>query len=128
MNSLRRWARFNAVGLMGAVVQLSALALLNHVLPKHYLYTSSLAVELTLLHNFFWHIHYTWRDRCYTSSRLGQGLRFQLSNGSVSLFGNLAVMHLLVGSAHLPPLPANLLAILCCSAVNFVVGDHWVFG
>jgi putative flippase GtrA len=27
------------------------------------LYATAAAIELTLLHNFVWHLHYTWRDR-----------------------------------------------------------------
>lgn len=126
-NPLHRWARFNAVGMLGALLQLSTLALLNRVFPRHYLLTSASAVELTLLHNFLWHLHYTWPDRRHTTSRLRQCLRFHLSNGSVSLLGNLALMRLLVGKVHLPTLLANLLAILCCSALNFFVGNNWVF-
>jgi hypothetical protein len=38
---------------------LGMLALLNHAAPRHYLAATSAAIELTLLHNFFAHLHYT---------------------------------------------------------------------
>ena len=127
MNGLRRWGRFNAVGVLGAIVQLSALTLLNRGFPGHYLSVSAAAIELTLVHNFFWHLHYTWRDRRDHTSRFGQCLRFHLSNGLVSLLGNLAVMRLLVHTTTLPLPVDNGIAILCCSLVNFLLGNSWAF-
>ena len=126
MNALVRWCKFNLVGAMGMVVQLGALAVINHCLPGHYLYASAAAMELALVHNFAWHLRYTWRDR-RDGSRFAQFIRFHLSNGMVSLVGNLVLMKLLVGGAHLPVLASNGIAILCCSIVNFSLGDQWAF-
>jgi putative flippase GtrA len=127
MNTLVRWGKFNAVGAMGMVVQLAALAVLVHCAPGHYLYASAAAIELTLLHNFVWHLHYTWRDRRDNSALMAQLMRFHLSNGLVSMAGNLALMRVLVQEAHMPLLAANTIAILCCSIVNFLLGDCWAF-
>ena len=63
MNTFVRWGKFNLVGAMGMVVQLAALAFFNRLAAGHYLYASAAAVELAVLHNFVWHVHYTWRDR-----------------------------------------------------------------
>jgi putative flippase GtrA len=127
MNPIIRWAKFNLVGAMGMAVQLTALALFNRILRGHYLYASAAAIELTLLHNFTWHLHYTWRDRRDSSTRLHQLLRFHLSNGLVSMLGNLALMRLFVHHAHLPLLPANIIAILSCSLANFCLANLWAF-
>ena len=127
MNVFLRWCKFNLVGGLGMVVQLAALAVLNRWWQGHYLYASAAAIELTLLHNFVWHLHYTWLDRRDRSTVPGQLIRFHLSNGLVSIAGNLALMRLLVGEARLPVLPANAIAILTCSIVNFFMGDRWVF-
>ena len=127
MKTFIRWSKFNLVGAMGMAVQLGALALLNWWAPGHYLLVSAAAVELTLLHNFVWHLNYTWRNRRDDSALLGQLLRFHLSNGLVSMLGNLALMRILVQEARLPVLLSNCVAILCCSIVNFCLGDDWVF-
>ena len=127
MNTFIRWGKFNLVGAMGMVVQLTALALFDHWTPGHYLYASAAALELTLLHNFVWHLHYTWRDRRDRSMLLAQLVRFHLSNGLVSMVGNLALMRMLVHEAHLHLLAANSIAILCCSMVNFCLGNNWAF-
>jgi len=125
MKGLIRWGKFNLVGAMGMVVQLSALAVLNRVSGGHYLLATAAAIELTLVHNFVWHLRFTWRDRLGKGGVAGQFVRFQLSNGLVSLGGNLALMPVLVHG--LPVVAANGVAILCCSAVNFCLGDWWAF-
>ena len=127
MTPLVRWAKFNAVGVVGMGVQLGALAVLNRWMRGHYLVASALALEITLLHNFVWHVRYTWRDRRAQDSTLRQMVRFQLSNGMVSLVGNLVLMRLLVQEARLPVLAANAVAIVCCSVANYCLGDRWAF-
>jgi len=123
VNPLLRWLKFNLVGAMGMVLQLATLALFNRLAPGHYLVASAVAVELAVLHNFVWHIRYTWSDRRHQASLL----RFHLSNGLVSLLGNLVLMRFLVHTAHRPVLVANIIAILCCSIANFVLSHNWAF-
>ena len=127
MSTLIRWGKFNLVGAMGMAVQLGALALLNRCAAGHYLLASAAALELTLMHNFVWHLRYTWPDRRAPSALLGQLIRFHLSNGLVSMLGNLALMRLLVDEARIPVLASNCIAILCCSIVNFCLGNNWAF-
>ena len=127
MNTFFRWGKFNLVGAIGVVLQLSALTLFNRWTAGHYLIASAAAIELSLLHNFVAHLHFTWRDRRNRSTRFAQLVRFHLSNGLVSMVGNLALMQILVHEAHVPVLISNGIAILCCSMVNFCVGDNWVF-
>jgi putative flippase GtrA len=136
-STLTHWLKFNLVGLIGAAVQLSALALFNRWMCGHYLLASAAALELTLLHNFIWHQHFTWPERKRDiksdstrnseSSILTRLLRFHLSNGLVSLVGNLVLMRLLVSHAHLPLLAANAIAIVTCSLANFCISHKWVF-
>lgn len=128
VNIFIRWGKFNLVGAMGMAVQLAALALFNRWMDGHYLYASAAAIELTLVHNFYWHLRYTWRDRRDGDARLRRFVRFHLSNGLVSMLGNLAVMQLLVSEARLPLLVSNVISILCCSMANFCLGSNWVFG
>ena len=63
MNVMVRWGKFNLVGVVGMAVQRGALALINHLKPGHYMVATAVALEIALLHNFVWHLHYTWRDR-----------------------------------------------------------------
>ena len=126
-NALLRWCKFNAVGAVGMAVKLEALAIFDHLALGHYLTDSAAAVELTLLHNFVWHLYYTWRDRRGCTAIFTQLRRFHLANGAVSMLGNLALMRILVHNVHLRILIANTIAIFCCSCVNFLLSDRWAF-
>ncbi len=126
MSAWIRWLRFNAVGAVGMAVQLSVLAMLNRI-TTHYLAATAVAIEITLLHNFAGHLRYTWRDRSHDSSLWRRCARFHLSNGAISMAGNLALMPLLVEEARMPVVAANAVAVLACSAVNFLLSDGWVF-
>ena len=124
-----RWLKFNAVGAMGMAVQLGSLGFFVHVLGLHYLLATALAVEMAVLHNFIWHRRWTWADRQGISVPTWGVvlLRFNLTTGLVSIVGNLISMRVLAGAAGLEPIVANLLSIILCSLVNFLVCDHFVF-
>lgn len=128
MTTFARWWRFNLVGVLGVVVQLASLTLLHRVLRMQYLFATAVAIELTLLHNFAWHWRVTWRDRRERTLWPAALLRFHLSNGAISMGGNLILMRFFVQSAHLPVVAANALAIVCCSLVNFAASHYWAFG
>lgn len=126
---LHRWIAFTFVGLLGVLVQLSALALLTGALGVHYLLGTGLAVEAAVLHNFVWHERWTWsdlsgHDRKGLWKRL---LRFHLANGAPSIGGNLALMSLLVGAWSVNYAPASVLSITVCSLLNFFASDRLVF-
>ena len=96
MSTFVRWCKFNMVGAIGMAFQLAVLAVLNRWTKGHYLFATAAAIELTLVHNFVWHLNYTWRDRRDGSAFLLPFIRFNASNGLVSMLGNLALMRLLV--------------------------------
>ena len=127
MKTLIRWGKFNLVGVMGMAVQLGSLAVLYRWLGEQYLLATALALEVTLLHNFCWHVRYTWQDCTDGGSLVKRLVRFHLSSGLVSLAGNLGLVRVLHGSG-VPLLAANAVAILACSLVNFWVGNIWAFG
>ena len=126
---LRRWLKFNAVGIVGIGLQLLLLQLLAVYFRMNYLWATGIAVELTVVHNFFWHESFTWRDRSKGSvlDRLKRFFRFNLANGVVSLLGNLGLMWVFSGVWKWPYVPANLAAIGICSLLNFYVSHKHVF-
>ena len=122
-----RWLKFNFVGAVGIAVQLAVLALLTRVLRLEYMIATVVAVEATVLHNFLWHERYTWMERRHPAHFWRRLWHFNLSNGLISILGNVAIMRLLVGSVHLPVLVANMIAIATCGLLNFLVSDRMVF-
>jgi putative flippase GtrA len=120
-----RFVAFNAVGALGAGVQLSCVAALTAFAHVHYAIATPVAVGVAVVHNFLWHRRWTWRDR---RAAFGPALlRFVATNGVVSLIGNMAVMTTLVAGAHVPAVPANLVSIAVCGLLNFVLGDAVAF-
>ena len=115
-----RWLKFNAVGAIGALVQLSVLAVLIR-LGAHYLLATALAVESAVLQNYYWHTRWTWKERH------GSLWRFHLANGLISALSNLIWMRIFTGWLGISPVPANLMAIALTSVANFLFGDRWVF-
>jgi putative flippase GtrA len=128
---LMRFCKFNFVGGVGVLVQFTALFLLKGVLQVNYLSATAIAVEAAVVHNFIWHDQFTWADRTTLDPvwrrSLLRFLRFNLGNGGISILGNLALMHRLVGELRMNYLLANTIAITLCSLANFLVSDRWVF-
>lgn len=122
----RRFARFSVVGAGGILVQTAALAVLLRFSGLHYLLATGVAVELSVLHNFIWHRRWTWGDRPESRAALVL-LRFNATNGLMSLAGNLLFMWLLVAGFSLDPHAANLMTIGICSLINFALADLFVF-
>jgi putative flippase GtrA len=87
---------------------------------------TALAVEASVLNNFIWHRRWTWADRPGTRPGLSL-LRFNATNGAMSLIGNLLVMFILVSALKLNPHVANLITIGICSLANFALADRVVF-
>ena len=121
--------RFYAVGAAGVVVQLAALALFKTGFGIGVLPATAIAVELAVLHNFFWHERWTWVDRTRVSAggQAGRLLRFHLTNGLLSIGGNIVFMAVLAGRIRIPYLIANAITIAMCSALNFLAADRLVF-
>jgi dolichol-phosphate mannosyltransferase len=124
-----RWIRFNGIGALGAGVQLAVLGALTRLTTIHYLWATVVAVEATVLHNFCWHARWTWRDRPSPTRldlyhRLG---RFQLTNGLISIAGNLLLMRVFAGTLGMDTVAANIVSVLICSLANFAASEWLVF-
>jgi putative flippase GtrA len=122
-----RWLKFNAVGAMGAILQLALLALCVHVVGMHYLLATALSVEAAILHNFLWHRRWTWADRRGASHAAAALARFNLTNGLVSIGGNLLSACLLTGFWRIDPVVANLVSMAVGSLANLFLCDRVVF-
>lgn len=124
------WIKFNAVGALGFALQAGALFVLTHIThPVSYLAATAVAVELAVLNNFIWHQRWTWSDR--PSATIGQTLRrlakFNITNGLVSIAGNLVLMSILVGRLGLPITGANVVSVGACSIFSFILADRVAF-
>jgi putative flippase GtrA len=131
-----RFLRFNVVSALGIGVRLLAAWALVNGLGLHYLVGTTLAIEVSIVHNFFWHLHWTWGGG---EQRSGSGspappnhvffrcVAFHASNGLVTFLGAMVLMPMLVGSVGLHHLVANFIAICFTGVLNFFLGDRLVF-
>ena len=126
---LERWAKFNAVGALGFGLQLFAVSVLIRSFKIDPLIATALAVEMAVLHNFIWHHLLTWSDcrRGKWRDSLVRLVTFNVTNGSVSITGNLFFAWLIVERRWISLLGANLLAVAVSSLINFVLSDKIVF-
>jgi archaetidylinositol phosphate synthase len=123
---LRRWWRFNLVGIAGFALQLGLLWFLARICGIHYLIATALAVELAVLHNFAWHEAWTWPN-LKLEDRWRRLLRFNLADGFVSIASNVLFTMLLMQWIGLPLLVANTVAVLIMALLNFALAESWVF-
>ena len=127
-SGLAAWLKFNAVGIVGVGVQLAALGVFRSGLKWTIPVATAAAVECAVLHNFVWHERWTWAHRGLKMARMpGRLLKFNVSNGLISIVGNLLLMELLAVRLHLNYMISNLVAIGACSLINFFVSDKLVF-
>jgi putative flippase GtrA len=125
---LAAWLRFNAVGIIGVGVQLVALAVFRSGLKWPIPVSTAAAVECAVIHNFVWHERWTWAYRRLDVRRMPlRFLRFNVSNGLISIAGNVLLMQLLAVRFGLNYMISNLAAIAACSLLNFIVSHKLVF-
>ena len=123
-----RLVPFLAIGALGCAVQIAALYGLTNGAGWPYPVATVLAVELAVLHNFWWHERWTWRDRTADrSGQLGRLVRFHLGNGFTSIAGNVILTVVCVEIFGLAPVAANIVAVGLTSVANFLAADRWVF-
>lgn len=116
--------RFNTVGVIGFAVQLSVLAALD-VAGVPVLMGTAVAVEAAILHNFAWHERWTWAGTL-SGTRGSRLARFHLSNGLISIVGNVAMTGALVHTG-VPLVLASVAAVLTCAVLNYATASMWVF-
>jgi putative flippase GtrA len=129
ITSIRRWLIFNSVGAIGLLVQLASLNFFVSCLGMGYMGATTLAVQTAVVHNFFWHQAWTWRDRRESGwlRACRRFVRFNLTNGLFSVIGNLIFMRLFLNALPVNYTIANVLAIAACSIVNYGLSDRLVF-
>ena len=127
----RRWCTFNAVGVMGAAVQVLVLTVLIRLLGVVGPVATALAVEAAILHNFLWHERWTWGRRHGgaggTGGRWHRLARFNLVAGALSITSNVALTAAYAKAFGIDYVLANVLAIGSCSILTFLAGDRLVF-
>ena len=116
--------KFCAVGASGYVVNLSVFAACVGLFDTHHLLAATAAFVVAVLNNFWWNRHWTFRAR---GGHAGfQAARFFTVSIGAFLFAA-AVLELLVSVAGMAEVPAQALAIVSATPLNFIGNKMWSF-
>jgi putative flippase GtrA len=116
--------RFGAVGASGYVVNLAVFAVSVTGLGVDYRLAAVAAFLVAVANNFAWNREWTFRAR--DGRAVFQAPRFLLV--SVGAFGaSFVVLQALVGVAGVPEVPAQAVAIVVATPLNFIGNKLWSF-
>ncbi len=120
----RQALRFGIVGASGYVVNLVVFTLAVDALGFGHRLAAVAAFAVALTNNFLWNRRWTFRAR---SGHVGfQAARF-LTVSLTAFLLNLIVLELLVTVADMPEVPAQAVAIVCATPLNFLGNRLWSF-
>ncbi|HEY3462766.1 MAG TPA: GtrA family protein [Gaiellaceae bacterium] len=124
--SVRNWqelGKFCAVGAVGYLINLGVYdALLRE--GVHYLVAATCSFLVAVTSNYTW--NRLWTFRAHRGHVGVQGMRFFLVS-LAALGANLVVLHLLIAYGDLGKLPAQAVAIVVVTPLNFVGNKLWSF-
>jgi putative flippase GtrA len=125
---VHRWFKFQAVGAAGTCVQLAGLFAFKECLGMGVGLATAAAVEIAILHNFWWHRGWTWaRPGRQPSPVLLQLVQYNLTVSLASLISNVLLTGLYLRILPVHYLVANLMAIGTLGLVNFLMGELIIF-
>ena len=116
--------RFSIVGASGYAVNLILYALLVKVLGVEYLVAETVAWIVSAANNFVWNRH--WTFKAGEGQVHAQAARFFVVT-LVALGANLIVLRLLVESAGMDKVVAEMLALAASTPLNFLGNKLWSF-
>jgi putative flippase GtrA len=126
LRSVRNWqqlGKFCAVGAVGYLINLAVYDALLHE-QVHYLVAATCSFLVAVTSNYTWNRLWTFREH---RGHIGiQGMRFFLVS-LAALGANLVVLHLLIAYGNLDKLPAQAIAIVVVTPLNFVGNKLWSF-
>jgi putative flippase GtrA len=117
--------RFAAVGASGYVVNLAVFAICVHGVRIDYKLAAVVAFAISVLNNFWWNRHWTFRSR-RDAHPVEQAIKFFAI--SLVAFGfSYVVLVSLVDGAHLPKVVAQAISIAAATPLSFVGQKLWSF-
>ncbi len=122
-----RLLKFGAVGVTGIGVNMGCLYLLTEFARIPYFIGSLIAIELSILSNFWLNLLWTWRDRSETGTFWTKIWRYHVGAGFTAVLGNYLILIGLTEWFGINYLMSNLIGIGVGTLSNFVINDVWTF-
>lgn len=122
-----RLLKFGVVGLTGIGVNMGSLYLLTEFAKVPYFVGSLVAIELSILSNFWMNLHWTWRDRSEVGTIWTKLWRYHIGAGITAFLGNYLILIGLTEWFRINYLISNLIGIGVGTLSNYVINDVWTF-
>ena len=125
---VRRFVKFGLVGTWGLVVNMFFLWFLTETMGVYYLFSSIVAIEISLLNNYVLNDLWTWHDRGKKGKKEYFKRTFQYHvSASAAMLTNLIILWILTALFGIYYLVSNIFGILCGTLLNFFINDRWTF-
>lgn len=125
---VRRIVKFGLVGTWGFVVNMFFLWFFTETVGLFYLFSSLIAIEISLINNYVFNDLWTWRDRGKEGKKeyLKRVLQYH-ATASAAMLANIAILWILTELFDVYYLASNVFGILCGAVLNFFLNDRWTF-
>jgi dolichol-phosphate mannosyltransferase len=121
-----RLLKFALVGLSGVAVNMGFLVFFTEILKIVYWISSIIAIELSIISNFFLNDLWTWKDRLKKEFRY-RFTQYHISVGLTAVLVNWLLLIILTELFGIYYLLSNLIGIVVGTLSNFILNDLWTF-
>ncbi|HEY6951113.1 MAG TPA: GtrA family protein, partial [Bacteroidota bacterium] len=122
-----RMLKFGIVGATGIVVNMGCLYAVTEYGKIPYFVGSLIAIELSILSNFWINLVWTWKDRSGAGTVWPKLLRYHVGAGATAFLGNYLILIGLTELFGVNYMLSNLIGIGVGTLSNFVINDLWTF-
>ncbi len=125
---VKRFVKFGLVGTWGFLVNMLILWFLTEKVGVYYLFSSLVAIEISLLNNYVLNDLWTWHDRGKKGKKEYFKRMFQYHvSASAAMLTNISILWILTALFGIYYLASNIFGILCGTLLNFFINDRWTF-
>jgi len=127
-NQIQRFVKFGLVGTWGFLVNMFFLWFLTEIAGVYYLFSSIVAIEISLVNNYVLNDLWTWHDRGKEGKTeyLKRMLQYHIF-ASAAMLTNISILWILTELFGIYYLAFNIFGILCGALLNFFLNDRWTF-
>jgi dolichol-phosphate mannosyltransferase len=122
-----RLLKFGVVGVTGVGINMGSLYLLTEFGKIPYFIGSLLAIELSILSNFWMNLFWTWNDRSKTGTLWTKFWRYHVGAGATAFLGNYLILIGMTELFGVNYLISNLIGIGVGTLSNYIINDLWTF-
>ncbi len=127
---LFRGTKFMIVAWIGMLVNTGCLYFFKGVLGVRLIPASVMAIEIAIIHNFFWLRFWAWGDRGASDGRppfVKQLLIYNVATGAVDLAANVTILWVLSTLFGVQYLVANIMGMILGPFIKFWLNERIIF-